>query len=272
MTLWREGLMYFFDLETGKRFSETINVSTYNGGYNNLTNTFQSYNQNTSNPTINSFKIERFKNETESTGEDSTHLSDLVKSRTTQIVEEQRNDHRVQPRSLVNMLKGLGSLNESEVSIPDTKGNSHIAPSLYPIMYTIGRGCEDMDKVMQKWMGDIMEKSEKLRIQSSLFRSRFAVSVSTKFITELSTALESFSDFADGNMKDENIIDQYQFMWIVKLIHRLIQSLEKLNLSLNEIVNDESICSRFINLISYVVSKITNPGLYHSQYQADKYK
>ena len=44
MTLSREGLMYFFDLETGKRFSETINVSTYNGEYNNLTNTFQSYN------------------------------------------------------------------------------------------------------------------------------------------------------------------------------------------------------------------------------------
>ena len=62
--------MYFFDLETGKWFSETINVSTYDGGYNNLTNTFWSYNQNTSNPTINSFKIEGFKNEIESTRED----------------------------------------------------------------------------------------------------------------------------------------------------------------------------------------------------------
>ena len=272
MSLSREGIMYFFDLETGKRFSETINVSKYDGGYNNLTNTFWSYNQNTSNPTINSFKIEGFKNDTESTLEDSTHLPDLVKSRTAQIVEEQRNECRVQPRSLVNKLKSLGNSNERDGLIPDSKSNSQIAPSLYLIMYTIGRGCEDMDKVMKKWMGDIMEKSEKIRIQSSLFRSRFAVSVSAKFITELNTALESFSEFADGNMTDENILDQYQFMWIVKLIHRLIQSLEKLNLSLNEIVDDESICTRFIELVSYVVSKITNPGLNHSQYQADKYK
>ena len=270
MTLSHNGLMYFFDLETGKRSSETVSISSYDGGYDYNTNTFWSYNSGASSPTINSFKVEGFKNETQ--GESSSSLNDFIKSRTTQIVEQQRNEQRIQPRSIVSMLKGLGSLKENEVSIPESRTNSQIALSLYLIMYSIGRGCDDMDKVMQKWMGDIMEKSEKIRIQASLFRSKFAVSVSAKFITELSTALESFSDFAEGNMTDDNILDQYQFMWIIKLIHRLMQSLEKLNLSLSEVVLDEQACSRFVDLISYVVSKITNPGLAHSQYQAYEFK
>jgi hypothetical protein len=139
-------------------------------------------------------------------------------------------------------------------------------------MYSIGRGCDDMDKVLQSWMGDIMDKSEKIKVQASLFRSKFAVSVSAKFVAELSTALASFSDFAEGNMTDDNILDQYQFMWIIRVVNKLMQSLEKLNLSLNEVVLDEQVCSRFTDLVSYVVSKITNPGLAEYQYQAYQYK
>jgi len=41
-------------------------------------------------------------------------------------------------------------------------------------------------------------------------------------------------------MNDENILEQYQFMWIIKLAHRFITSLEKLNLTLDEIINDET--------------------------------
>lgn len=71
MTLTQNGKMFFFDLETGIRYAETIDVPRTDGGYNHLTNTFWHYSPSAKNPTLKSFKIDGFKNIVENVSESS---------------------------------------------------------------------------------------------------------------------------------------------------------------------------------------------------------
>ena len=240
MTFTQNGKMFFFDLETGLRYPETIEVPKTDGGYNYLTNTFWHYNSSAKNPTLKSFKIDGFKNVIEDSSETVLNLSEAIKSHTKLVVEQQKSKTKPQQRNLEGFLKKLGSRSKPKFSESDIKTNESVSLSLYLWMYIVGRGWEELDKIMQKWAGDIMDKETKLNLQSSMFRSKFWVSISSTFISELLDSLEYFNQFVDEEMNDENILEQYQFMWIIKLAHRFITSLEKLNLTLDEIINDET--------------------------------
>lgn len=91
---------------------------------------------------------------------------------------------------------------------------------------------------------------EKLECQNKLFRSTHAVTLSTRFVTELTNSLENFTDFIGGSMSDDNILEQYQFLWISKLVLKLIQTLDRLKLELNQVVEDGSVSARFVELVS----------------------
>ena len=60
---------------------------------------------------------------------------------------------------------------------------------------------------------------EKLKLQCNLFRSQNGVSVSSTFIRELLSALEKHSDYHTKERNDDNVLEQYQFLWFLRLVH-----------------------------------------------------
>ena len=77
----------------------------------------------------------------------------------------------------------------------------------------MNKGCEEIDHIIQQMDAlypDLVK--EKLKLQTQLFRSSYAVSITNKYITELAISLEYFCGFIGQNMTDENLLDQYQFL------------------------------------------------------------
>ena len=59
-------------------------------------------------------------------------------------------------------------------------------------------------------------------------------------------------------MTDTNILEQYQFLWISKLVNRFIKAMRTLHLDLSQIIEDLEFRTKLIELINDVASKIIN--------------
>jgi hypothetical protein len=174
--------MFFFDLKTGKRSSETLDIPNTHGGYDYLDNTFWFYKNNQDAPVLKSFKVDGFKSKEELTDVTKKNFSEFAKKRTSKTIEEQKSQHRIPPRTLEGFLKKLGN-KRHENTIPESKQNQDIHQSLFMIMYAIGKGCEQMDVVMSELDSlypDLVE--ERLACQTKLFRSEYASSVSDHYL------------------------------------------------------------------------------------------
>lgn len=101
--------IYFFDLETGIRLPETLQLSSSVKGYSYITNSFYSFNRNDGKLIISSFKIDGFKTKAELDNEGTLSFSELMLKRTKSVIEEQKDSNRAPARSMVNILKSLGS-------------------------------------------------------------------------------------------------------------------------------------------------------------------
>lgn len=99
---------------------------------------------------------------------------------------------------------------------------------------------------------------EKLRHQCDLFRGKNGVSVNSTFIRELLTALEGHASFPTKERNDDNLMEQYQFLWSLKLVHRLVQSLERLNMNLSEIETNQDVKSKFCNSILHILGGVND--------------
>lgn len=172
------GKMFFFDIKTGKRFSETLDIPYTQGGYDYIDNTFWFYKSDSATPVLKSFKVDGFKSKAELSDSTNKNFNEFAKKRTSKTIEEQKSDHRIATRTLEGFLKKLGN-KRVENFIPESKQNHDIHQSLFMIMYAIGKGCEQMDVVMSEFDSlypDLIE--ERLACQTKLFRSEYASSVS----------------------------------------------------------------------------------------------
>jgi hypothetical protein len=265
--------MFFFDLETGRRYTNSITIPAKTHGYNYITNTFWHYRAEKENPCLKSFKIDGFKNRKELNSTEVRNFNEFLKNRTTQTIEEQKSSERIQPRSIEKFLRALGNKPKEESKEHVSTHNKDISNSLYLIMYTMGRGCDEVDKTIQKLDAlypDLV--TEKLECQSELFRSHYSITISNNFIVELCKVLEHFLDFSTQKMTDDNLLEQYQFLGVTRLTYRFILTLERLNLQLTSITEDSSVASKLVDLISRVFSQIADPGLDRSQIQSDKHR
>lgn len=265
--------MFFFDLETGKRTQDRLKLPCKINGYNVHTNTFWHYKQGTDKLVFSNFKVDGFKTKSELENADTLNFNELLNNRAKVVIEEQKDPQKPQARSMEGLLKKLGNSKSDNIDIHSLRHNADSSQSLYLIMHILGRGCDEMDQIITKLDAlypDLVH--EKLICQSELFRSTFAVSLTSRFIIELNSALEHFSDFIGGAMTDDNILSQYQFLWTTKLALKLIQTLDRLKLQLSQVVDDNEISSRFVELVSKLCSKILEPGIDSSQFQATENK
>ena len=257
--------MFFFDLETGVRHRDWISIPDTSGAYDPFTNTFWFYKENTQTPTLQSLKVDGFHNraELDELQAGAKPFRQIIKERTLDTYEKQRNkQHQQKPRQLETFLKRLGRPTPDAELVPEAPENDDINYSLYLIMYTLNKGCENMDTVIadfDKLYPNLTD--ERLRCQCKLFRSPYAVSVSATFVRELTKMLERVSSFTDNDMTGDNVLEQYQFLWLIKLVHRFVRSLERLNLSLSEVEEDSTVRARFGQLVDLTTAKLAEEGI-----------
>lgn len=80
-------------------------------------------------------------------------------------------------------------------------------------------------------------------------------------MAELVKALEPFADFTEIEMTDNNILEQYEFCWILKLTHRFMLSLDRLKLTLTEVADDTELRNKLLDLISKITQKFSIDGI-----------
>ena len=134
--------------------------------------------------------------------------------------------------------------------------NETVDESLYLIMYVLSKGCDNIDIILKE-MSQLQTNSNESQtsLQSKLFRSENSVSVRATFVRELIKAMNKFSTFISEPQKDENILQQYQLGWLIKLAHRFVKCLDKLDIKLSEIVDDQELRTSFTQIITEVTQK-----------------
>ena len=74
-------------------------------------------------------------------------------------------------------------------------------------------------------------------------------------------ALEPFAEFTETEMTDNNILEQYEFCWVLKLTHRFMLSLDRLKLTLTEVSDDAELRNQLLDLISKITQKFSIDGI-----------
>jgi hypothetical protein len=80
-------------------------------------------------------------------------------------------------------------------------------------------------------------------------------------VAELVKALQPFAHFTETEMTDSNILEQYEFCWILKLTHRFMLSLDRLKLTLTEVSDDMELRNQLLELISKITQKFSVDGI-----------
>ena len=119
-----------------------------------------------------------------------------------------------------------------------------------------------MDTVLSQFDSvypDLVE--ERLECQTKLFRSQYAITVSSSFAKELIKTLEKFVTFTEQEMTDENILQQYEFLWIIGLTHRFILALNRLNLEIREVIEEQALRNQLNDLVVKITTGLSEEGL-----------
>lgn len=77
---------------------------------------------------------------------------------------------------------------------------------------------------------------------------------------ELVAALKAKEHFLEEQMSDENILVQYQFLWLLTLVHRFVLSLDRLKLSIAEVSEDSQLRKDLYELISNLTGTLSEQG------------
>jgi hypothetical protein len=266
--------MYFFNISTGIRYKDTVNIpNVQGGGYDPDTNNFWFYNEGHNQPILKSFTIDGFSHKGELGDNSSKNFPQFVKNRTVETVEKQKSERKTAPRNLEKFLKRLGNKQEEIKDQPETPQNQNSHYSRYLIMYTLHKGCDEMDAVLSKMDSLLPDlQTERLQCQAALFRSKYAVSISSVFIKELVKALERFSTFTEEKMTDENLLQQYEFLWLISLVHRFVISLGRLNLSTADLTDNEGLRKRLNELIPQLTSTLAEHGINNDKLKGDLHR
>ena len=134
------GKMYFFDLKTGRRHTDIINIPSTSGGYNPYTNEFWFFDENSENLTLKSFIVDGVRNSgsesSENKGVTERHSKDTVKK----ILENQDSSAKeMYSRSMTSFLRGLCT-ESSEKPTLNTVKCENLDETLYVIMYVLNKG------------------------------------------------------------------------------------------------------------------------------------
>ena len=255
------GSLYLFDLTTGRRYSEVLKIPRTCGGYNPYTNTFWYFVEDRENIELKSFTIENFNKYVSSTqtvekNQSDVHLKQFSQQITTTLLETQdKTATYLSSRDMKTFIQKL-CLPKQLKSQLKSMNNETVDESLYLIMYVLSKGCDNTDIILKE-MSQLQTNSNEnqVSLQSKLFRSENSVSVRATFVDELLKAMNKFNSFISEPKEDENILQQYQLGWLIKLTHRFVKCLDKLDIKLSEIVDDQDSRTSFTQIITEVTQK-----------------
>ena len=246
----------FFDLDTGRRLPMVLNSYRDINGYDYKTNTFW-YNDTNHNDEIilQSFKIKGFMGKEEVKSDSKTDFNKLLSARVKDITEKSNPD-KMPPRSMKLYFDSLSSNSIDWQEETKTTQNNGISLSQFLIMNVLSKGCDEFDQVYNE-IEMSEEKNEPLvLLQSELFRSNHSIWLTRNFILELIHSLEYFWQFLKDDMTDANILEQYQFLSISKLVNRFIKAMRMCELDLPQIVQDPDIRTKLITILNDLASKV----------------
>ena len=134
--------MFFFDLSTGIRYKEVVEIPSYAKGldYDYNTNEFWAWNYDEPDPTLRSFKIKGFRKNPELGSRVRVGENNYIKEMTANTYKHQLVDRKIEPRSVKKFLRHLelGSPEEqADISYPE---NDSEQLSLYLLMYVLHKG------------------------------------------------------------------------------------------------------------------------------------
>jgi hypothetical protein len=139
--------------------------------------------------------------------------------------------------------------------------------SLYLILNIIQKGCLEAGKIMEEIDKlDPNNTYDRLEKQGSLFRSEFSVCMSAQFFIELTKALEYFVDFLEGDMSEDNLLEQYQFYCLASLVKKSLETCERLEIPMKSMLKNEEDFEKFMKLIDVTVCKVADPGIAEGQF------
>ena len=255
------GKMYFFDLKTGRRHPDVISIPSTPGGYNPYTNEFWFYDENSENLTLKSFTVVGLDKNTSGVEKDSLGSGSTYKyskDKVLEILEKDNSTTKSEPNlNMKSFVKKLCTKKQNDSDLLRGSNNESPQDSLYVIMYSLSQGCDNIDGVlneMDKLYPNMVE--EKLNLQCNLFRSQNAITISDTFMRELLKSLEIYASFHKMDHSNDNVLEHYQFLWLLKLVNRFVISLDWLKIRLSEIENDDQLRSRFCELVSQIVEGV----------------
>ena len=224
------GVMYMFDLTTGRRYEEVVQVPSTSGGYNPYTNKFWFLSETSKNYILKSFTINNFTKpveENQQKHETNSGLDLISEQYRREVLEKtEPNGTDISARDMTSFVNNIFRPTQLEPQLKNVY-NENIDESLYLIMYVLNQGCNNIDSVISE-MNQLEPNAitEKVTLQCKLLRSESAVSLSSTFVEELVRALEIFQSFMTDPLSDKTVLQQFQFLWLIKLVNRLLQSVD----------------------------------------------
>jgi len=73
-------------------------------------------------------------------------------------------------------------------------------------------------------------------------------------------------------MNDSNLLEQYQFCWLLRLTNNFMSALDRLKLTLTEVSNDEQLRSSLLEIVNTITLNFSLQSISDIKLEGEKYK
>ena len=251
--------LFFFSMKTGERSPTVLDTFGMYACYNYYTNTFYSFHDTP--PILDSFKIDGF-SEPKSDTNKSAKFEKFYKTRVKDIQATLDSSvTNIKKNSVTNLLDSLIKSKDDyseNKEITKTSQAVDLPITLFAILSKISTGnkeASDNVKGFDAWDQSIADVRHSL--QTMMYRSKFSTSVGFQFFKELTVSLKGFQSLLDGELNQENILDQYQFTILIELVSISLQIIKRLSITIKNILQDENEYKDFIEVLEGISTKIS---------------
>ncbi|CAI2387911.1 unnamed protein product [Moneuplotes crassus] len=248
--------LYLFDMATGVRHKEVLEIPNFGKGidYDYKNNVFWAWERDEDDPTLKSFKIKGFQKNPFLGKEALYSNKNNVDPVTKNTFRLQKVKRKIEPRSDENFLRRLESISPAETADANYLENDSEEYSLYLLMFILKKGCENVEETISliKRLDD--ESFDNIfKYQARLYRGEFGPNISTTFVQEVIKCFEKYSDFVSQEMTEENLLQQYQFMWVLEIVKKLFEVFDTLKIQFEQIDHGSGLASRVEKLVALII-------------------
>jgi hypothetical protein len=263
LALGSEYSLYFFDLKTGVRIPGKDTLDFALGGFNRHNSTFWG---------VNRFQFPDIKlMATKFMGFDTTQdkklksISELIDKRMKSMVKKIADKSQITPTpsamNILNSLKiGKSSYAANQEALKNSKEVERCQNTL-PILSILLKGCNTLEENIKEYEKlDKNDKNGKLCARANIFEIEHSIKISRDYFVELEQSILHQLPLIDRDLSEDNILDQYEFMVLISLLNGALKSIEILDISLSNVLQENEEYSTFmqtLNKTMKVISEIT---------------